>query len=112
MSVVVNQANNDPAVNPVNRQVGFGKLVGYRIEISDDGKDWTKYKPVKIGAKLDVVYSYSEETGKVTETEQTLVACTDGTQNGCVVEFNHKGLHQKATRHYRASTINNAPGAR
>ena len=43
-------------------EVGFGKLEGYRIEISDDGRDWTKYKPVMIGPKLDIVYSYSEKT--------------------------------------------------
>ena len=52
-------------------EVGFGKLVGYRIEISDDGRDWTKYDPVMIGADREVQYSYSEKDQKVTETEFT-----------------------------------------
>ena len=82
--------------------VGFGKLEGYRIEISDDGRDWTKYKPVMIGPKLDVRYSYSEKDQKVTETELS--------DPGTSVAFRHTDLTQKSTRYYRASTVNNAPG--
>ena len=94
------------AVTPVGisgaMALGFGKLEGYRVEISDDGRDWTKYAPVIIGPKLDVIYSYSEKDRKVTETKQ---AAEDA-----FVEFKHTGLSQKTSRHYRVSTVNNAPG--
>ena len=94
------------AVMPVGvsgaEALGFGKLEGYRVEISDDGRDWTKYAPVIIGPKLDVIYSYSEKDQKVTETNQ---AAPDA-----VVEFKHTGLGQQTSRHYRVSTVNNAPG--
>ena len=112
MTVIVEEtaaANEDPPVvgaESGDADVGFGKLVGYRIEISDDGRDWSKYKPVEIGPKRDVRYSYSEKDMKLTETKAS-PAPTDSTGE---VQFRYTGLHQKATRHFRASTINNAPG--
>ena len=112
MTVLVLEAepnNEDPDVigaESGDKEVGFGKLVGYRIEISDDGRDWSKYKPVEIGPKRDVRYSYSEKDMKLTETKAS-PAPTDSTGE---VQFRYTGLHQKATRHFRASTINNAPG--
>ena len=102
MTVVVIQTGSTPAVSG-DSSVGFGKLVGYRIEISDDGKDWTKYQPVEIGPKLTLVYTYDEKTGKVT------TSTSGNTAN--VVDFHHTGLTQDETRYYRASTINNAPGS-
>lgn len=107
--IVLEAADPDSETPPVigaesgDTDVGFGKLVGYRIEISDDGRDWTKYAPVEIGPKRDVRYSYSEKTMELTETKVTPTADSH-------VQFRYTGLHQKATRHFRASTINNAPG--
>ena len=103
MSVRVQNAGNDGQAASGSEQVGFGKLEGYRIEISDDGKDWTKYKPVMIGAKANLVYSYSEKDMKVTTS-------TTGATAG-VVDFRHTDLVQNTKKYYRVSTVNNAPGS-
>ena len=93
---------NMPGAESGDQDVGFGVLVGYRIEISDDGRDWTKYDPVMIGPELDVRYSYSETDQELTETEITANE---------VVNFAYTGLDQETTRYFRASTVNNAPGS-
>lgn len=109
MTVLVAESADTPSETPPtagaesgDADVGFGELKGYRIEISDDGRDWTKYDPVMIGPKLDMVYSYSEKDQMVT------VSDTGSTTD--LVDFRHTGLSQKSTRYYRASTVNNAPG--
>ena len=102
MTVRVDNSDEDGQAASGVEEVGFGELKGYRIEISDDGRDWTKYDTVMIGAKLDVVYSYSEKNQKVTT---SMSGATDDT-----VDFRHTDLMQRSTRYYRASTVNNAPG--
>ena len=109
MTVLVDETADPDNETPVTAgaesgdvDVGFGELKGYRIEISDDGRDWTKYDPVMIGPKLDVIYSYSEKDKEVTEKERDA---------GDTVDFRHTDLTQKSTRYYRASTVNNAPGS-
>ena len=104
--------NVDTSVKAVSgtERVGFGVLKGYRIEVSADGKDWTKYRPIMIALKGDPYshsYSvkYDEATGIPTLTETRL------TDPGDNVELTHTNLHQAARRYYRVSTMNNAPGA-
>ena len=69
-------------------------------------RDWTKYAPVMIGAKLDVIYSYSE---KDVESWCVLKAEKQDASGHPHVEFRHTDLTQKSTRYYRASTVNEGP---
>ena len=78
--------------------VGYGMITGYQVEYSADGTNWANL--VKVGPKLEnVVYSYNNKTGKLTE--------KPGGTNP-VLDFEHTGLFQNQTVYYRVSTINNA----
>ena len=81
-------------------EVGHGKVTGYEIDVSEDGKTWTLLATV--AGKLDEVYSYDEKTKKLSSTKQSAPDLD--------VEFHHKGLVQGQTKYYRVSTTNNAHG--
>ena len=81
--------------------VGYGKIVGYEVEISEDGSTWTLLTTV--AGKLDYEYTYDEKTKKTTSKKVT-PADLD-------VEFFHKGLIQGQTKYYRITTLNNAPAS-
>ena len=78
--------------------IGYGKIVGYEVEISEDGSTWTLLTTV--AGKLDYEYTYDEKTGKTTSKK---------VDKDADVEFFHKGLIQGQTKYYRITTINNAP---
>ncbi len=52
-------AAESPATDGTNKamsghaRAGFGALKGYRIEVSVDGKDWTKYRPIMITPRVN-----------------------------------------------------------
>ncbi len=105
-----------PAADGTNKagsgheRAGFGALKGYRVEVSADGKDWTKYQPIVItlkGEPYSHTYSvkYNEDTGAPTLTETRVATPIHE------VKLKHTGLAQGTTRHYRVSTKNNAPGS-
>lgn len=81
--------------------VGHGKITGYEVDVSDDGKTWSLLATV--AGKLDEEYTYDEKTMKVTVKKED-AADTE-------VEFFHKGLVQGETKYYRVSTLNNAPSS-
>ena len=66
-------------------EVGFGKIVGFRVDESDDGADWTIW---------------------MANTGLKDVCGDDGKANECSVT--RKELHQGQTKYYRVFTINNA----
>ena len=68
-----------------SEMVGYGKVVGYMIEESDDGENWMIYK---------------ENTGL------EKVCGPDGKSATC--KITRKDLVQGQTKYYRVSTINNA----
>ena len=79
-----------------SKEVGYGMVVEYEIEVSDDGKSWSLL--TKVAGKLDEEYTYDDMTKKLTVKKVT--ADSD-------VEFFHKGLLQGQTKYYRVTTINN-----
>jgi len=97
--------DDDPDAEPAagasgSPAVGHGRITGYEVDVSDDGKTWSLLATV--AGKLDEEYTYDEKTKKVTVNK--VVEDTD-------VEFFHKGLVQGQTKYYRVSTINNAPSS-
>lgn len=91
----------DPAAGaPGSPAVGHGRIIGYEVDVSDDGKTWSLLATV--AGKLDEEYTYDEKTKKVTV--KKVDEDTD-------VEFFHKGLVQGQTKYYRVSTLNNAPSS-
>ena len=80
--------------------VGYGRITGYQVESSADGTTWTDL--VQVGPRLDRIYTYNNETGKLTDRAEG-AAGDDGK-----VDFEHTKLYQDQTVHYRVSTINNA----
>ena len=77
--------------------VGYGKVVAYSVEVSDDGTTWSELVVVT-GPKDTLTYTWdgSELTSepKASDGKITLV---------------HAGLSQGETKYYRVSTVNNAP---
>ena len=83
-----------------DEEVGFGKITGYKIETSTDGKNWDALTEVEgMDGKR---YTYDAEDGLDDEAE-------DGTAGS--VEFLHSGLRPGMMLRYRVSTVNNAPSS-
>ena len=80
-----------------SKEVGYGVITEYEIEVSADGKTWSLL--TKVPGKLDVEYTYDDMKGELTSKKVT--ADSD-------VEFFHKALLQGQAKYYRVTTINNA----
>ena len=79
-----------------SQEVGYGTVVEYEIEVSDDGNSWDLL--TKVAGKLDEEYTYDDMAKKLTVEKVT---------GDSDVEFFHKGLLQGQTKYYRVTTINN-----
>ena len=84
---------------PIN--VGNGVIKFYQVEASDDGRIWkTLTSSFNATDALNFRYEYNHKTGKPTY---------ENKPEGESIHFRHFNLAPGETKHYRVSTINNAP---
>ncbi len=77
--------------------VGYGKVTAYKVEVSEDGTNWSDLVVIK-GPKDTLTYTWdgSELSSKAKPDDDKITLV-------------HAGLSQGETKYYRVATVNNAP---
>ena len=79
--------------------IGYGKITAYKVEVSEDGTNWSPLVEIK-DPKEDLTYTWDNE-----KNELSTKAKDD--DNGKITLV-HASLSQGETKYYRVSTVNNA----
>ena len=78
--------------------VGYGKITAYKVEVSEDGTNWSPLVEIE-DPKEDLTYTWDSEKNELSTKAKT--------DNG-MITLVHAGLSQGETKYYRVSTVNNA----
>ena len=79
--------------------IGYGKITAYKVEVSEDGTNWSPLVEIK-DPKEDLTYTWDNEKNELSTKEK---------EDNDKITLVHASLSQGETKYYRVSTVNNAP---
>ena len=78
--------------------IGYGKITAYKVEVSEDGTNWSPLVEIK-DPKEDLTYTWDNEKNELS---------TKAKDDNDKITLVHASLSQGETKYYRVSTVNNA----